>query len=306
MLQTSASLVVYQTPARELRQLLQTLQSAVDVWVVIDNSADQERAAEERKRVTTAFGGIYVASPTNTGFGGGHNLALSYLRDAGYETRYHLMVNPDIEFDPAVPSVLAKLLNERPDVGWVMPQVRSEDGSVQPLCKLLPTPIDLLGRRFLPAFLQRVFGLSQEDYELKGIADLPSEHVPFLSGCFIFARFDLLQKANGFDDRYFMYMEDVDLSRRFRQFGKLLYWPEVHVTHGHKRGSYHDLWLTLTHVRSAVLYFQRWGWFSDPERKARNAQALRSLRNEIRFAHSAERSRAEGIVEPHHWDTRRG
>ncbi|GAA3769199.1 glycosyltransferase family protein [Terriglobus aquaticus] len=306
MLQTSASLVVYQTPAAELQQLLQTLQSAVDVWVLVDNSVDQKQEAEERKQATLACGGIYVPSPTNVGFGGGHNVALSYLRDAGFATRYHLMVNPDIVFDPAILSPLTQVLNERPDVGWVMPQVRSGDGSVQPLCKLLPTPFDLLGRRFVPSFVRRLLGLSQDDYEMKGIADLSSEDVPFLSGCFVFARYDLLQKANGFDSRYFMYMEDVDLSRRFRRYGKLLYWPEVHVIHGHRRGSYHDLRLTLLHIRSAILYFQRWGWFSDRERSALNAQALRSLRNEIRFAHSAERSRAESMVEPRSWNTPHG
>ena len=298
--------MVYQTPAAELQQLLETLQSAVNVWVLVDNSIDQVQEAEARRQATLSCGGIYVPSPTNVGFGGGHNLALSYLSDVGCATEYHLMVNPDIAFEPSILAPLMQVLNERPEVGWVMPQVRSEDGSVQPLCKLLPTPFDLLGRRFAPASLQRFLGVSQDDYEMKGIAELSSDDVPFLSGCFIFARYDLLQKLNGFDSRYFMYMEDVDLSRRFRHYGKLLYWPEVHVVHGHRRGSYHDLRLTLMHIRSAIRYFRRWGWFSDPEREALNAHALRSLRNEIRFAHSAERSRTEGIVEPRSWDAPRG
>ena len=297
MLETSASLVVYQTSAAELQQLLETLQVAVSTWVLVDNSVDQVEEAELRRAATIAYGGIYLPSSINVGFGAGHNLALKLLRDSGCATPYHLMVNPDIAFDPAILEPLAQVLEERPEVGWVMPQVRSENGTIQPLCKLLPTPLDLLGRRFAPGFLHQLFGLSQEDYEMNGIADIASEHVPFLSGCFIFARHALLQKARGFDPRYFMYMEDVDLSRRFREHGKLLYWPEVHVTHGHRRGSYHDLRLTLLHIRSAILYFRRWGWFSDPARKAINSQALRSLRNEIRFAHAADRNCTERVVE---------
>ena len=298
MLQTSASLVVYQTPAAELQQLLETLQKAASPWVLVDNSVDQIEEAEARRRATVAHGGIYLPSSSNVGCGAGHNLALAMLHETGCATPHHLIVNPDISFDPAILGALAQVLEDRPDVGWVMPQVRSEDGTAQPLCKLLPTPFDLLGRRFVPGFVREFLGVSQRDYEMEGIQEISSENVPFLSGCFIFARRALLQKTNGFDSRYFMYMEDVDLSRRFREHGKLLYWPDVHVIHGHHRGSYHDLRLTLLHVRSAILYFTRWGWFSDPARKAINAQALRSLRSEIRFAHAAERNCTEQIAEP--------
>ncbi len=297
MLQTSASLVVYRTPAAELQQLLETLQDAVSTWVLVDNSVDQVQEAEVRRLATLAHGGVYLPSPKNIGFGAGHNLALTFLRATGATEPYHLVVNPDIAFDPAILKKLAQALEERPDVGWVMPQVRSSDGSVQPLCKLLPTPVDLLGRRFLPSFVRNFLGMQQSDYEMEGVYDIPSESVPFLSGCFIFARREVLHESGAFDPRYFMYMEDVDLCRRFRKHAKLLYLPEVYVEHGHHRGSYHELRLTFLHIRSAILYFQRWGWFSDPERQAVNRQALRSLRSERRFARAAERHSAERVAE---------
>ncbi len=298
MFQTSASLVVYQTPAAELQELFRTLQNAASTWVLVDNSVDQVKEAKARRVATEAFGGVYLPSPHNVGFGNGHNLALAKLIEMKCFEPYHLVVNPDIAFHPAILSQLEQVMDERPDVGWVMPQVRSEDGSVQPLCKLLPTPLDLLGRRFVPGFLRSFLGFSQRDYEMDGIANTVSEDVPFLSGCFVFARRAMLIESGGFDPGYFMYMEDVDLCRRFRNYGRLLYFPEVCVTHGHHRGSYHDIRLTFAHVRSAIRYFQRWGWLSDPDRDAINAQALRSLRSEMRFAHAKERQVTEPIVEP--------
>ena len=289
---------MYRTSAAELQQLTATLQRAVGMWVLVDNSADQAEHAEERKQLAQQHGGFYLAAPGNVGFGAGHNLALTFLREQGNTASYHLIVNPDISFAPGVLTRLEQIFEERPDVGWILPEVRSEEGLVQPLCRLLPTPADLVGRRFLPQVLLDKLGVAP-GLELECAVSEPMEQVPFLSGCFIFARRDLLEKVGGFARGYFMYMEDVDLSRRFRKYGKLLYWPEVHVTHGHHRGSYHNVRLTLIHVRSAIRYFNTWGWFTDPERDTINAQALRSARNTDSASRIADSAADERGFEPH-------
>jgi GT2 family glycosyltransferase len=298
MLPVTASLVVYQTPAAELQPLFRSLQATVKTWVLVDNSAGQPNEADTRKQAVAAHGGLYFAAPRNAGFGAGHNLALQVLRDAAITEPLHLIVNPDIAFAPEVLVQLTKVMTERTDVGWVMPQVRSEAGLAQPLCKLLPTPWDLLGRRFVPRVLQQVFGLQHSKYELKETLETASDNVPFLSGCFIFARRALLEETNGFDARYFMYMEDVDLCRRARRHAKLLYWPEVHVVHGHRRGSYHHPRLTFFHVRSAVRYFSRWGWFFDRERNVVNRRALQSVAAD-RQQLASESNMADRLAEPH-------
>ena len=277
MLQATASLVVYETPAAELLQLFHSLQTAVQDWVLVDNSAGQRGEAEALERAVLSCGGQYLAAPRNLGFGAGHNSGLKLLRDKGLTQSYHLIVNPDITFNPADLRKLAAVFEARSDVGWIMPQVRSEDGVVQPMCKLLPTPMDLLGRRFLPRVFWKVLQLDRSRYELREVLHTPSDSVPFLSGCFVFARTTLLEKTGGFDPRYFLYMEDVDLCRRALRHAKLLYWPEVSVVHGHHRGSYHNVRLMFFHVRSAVRYFSRWGWFSDPERDAMNDRARRAI-----------------------------
>jgi len=65
----------------------------------------------------------------------------------------------------------------------------------------------------------------------------------------------------GFDERYFMYMEDVDLVRRCASLGKVKYLPKMTVVHEFSKGSYHNPKLLRYHVCSAIMYFNKWGWF---------------------------------------------
>ena len=70
------------------------------------------------------------------------------------------------------------------------------------------------------------------------------------------------------------YMEDVDLCRRIGAVSRLLYWPGVAITHGYQMGSYRNRKLMWLHVRSAIGYFNKWGWIRDPGRDALNARIM--------------------------------
>lgn len=83
-----------------------------------------------------------------------------------------------------------------------------------------------------------------------------------------------LAEVGMFDERFFLYMEDADLCRRIGQKYRTVYYPEVHVTHAFKKASYKELKLLYQHMRSAVLYFNKWGWFRDPDRKRINRETL--------------------------------
>jgi GT2 family glycosyltransferase len=273
----SASLVVYNTPVAELASLLATL-SRMDLvaWLVVDNGAaidpEQSRKLEE---LVQSCGGGYRAVPANPGFGAGHNLALRAL--AGDPTDFHLMLNPDISMEDDVLRRLAQVMEEQPSVGLMMPCVVYPDGSPQFVCKLSPSPLDFALRRFAPPAIKKLFQRRLDRYELRGLEANPCDKVPFLSGCFMFARRSVLEAVGGFDERYFLYMEDVDLCRRVARRAKLLYWPYVTVTHGSFRGAYRNTRLLWAFLRSAVRYFNRWGWIFDAERRAANRAALACL-----------------------------
>lgn len=87
----------------------------------------------------------------------------------------------------------------------------------------------------------------------------------------------LLKKLGGFDERYFMYLEDVDLCRRALSHTEIIYFSGSTITHVFGKGSYESLILLGHHVRSAIAYFNKWGWFFDCQRYHYNQQCLKSI-----------------------------
>lgn len=256
----SASIVVYRNdPAQVVAAVESVLSSSARVLcTVVDNSPtpDLRQAVLDR-------GAEYLFVGANLGFGAGHNRALR--ANLGLAD-YHLMQNPDICFQADVPVTLCRLMDQNPDVGQVMPQILYPDGSEQRLCKRLPSPIDLITRRFFGSFGETLFRHRLDSYELHHLDMTVAREVPNLSGCFMFIRTAALQKAGLFDERYFMYMEDIDLCRRIGQHYKTVFYPHVAVTHGYAKASYRDKRLLGHHLRSAVRYFSKWGWIRDADR----------------------------------------
>lgn len=214
----------------------------------------------------------YTHMARNLGFGAAHNVC---IRQACADSDVHLLLNPDVRFGSDVVAALVDAFAHRPQLMAAMPQIRYPDGSLQRLCKLLPTPADLLVRRFLPVRSWRERRNAR--YELHDLPQDRESHVPTLSGCFVMLRSADLLAVGGFDERFFMYMEDVDLVRRLGMRGELLYVPAVHIDHEYAKGSYRNRRLLGYHLRSAVLYFNKWGWLLDPYRKRVNDACLREI-----------------------------
>ena len=74
-----------------------------------------------------------------------------------------------------------------------------------------------------------------------------------------------------------MYLEDVDLSRRIAEVSKVLFYPEVTVIHEYEKGSYKNKILLYYHIKSAIQYFNKWGWIYDSKRKEINNTTLKML-----------------------------
>lgn len=266
--QLSIGLVVYHTPLAELQPLLNSLSQMPGLEVgILDNGEGDEALA----LLCRQHAWHYIVPGKNLGFGAGHNLIFQQL-DA---RKYHLLLNPDIEFSPEAVSHMLAYLQDHADIGLLMPDVRYPDGTRQQLCKLLPTPMDLIARRFLPDSDWKTAG--QVRYELRNWAHDDIRAIPSLSGCFMLMRSDAFKSVRGFDERFFLYMEDFDLCRRIGQQWRTIYYPLVQVVHRHAKGSYRSRRLLMLHVRSAVTYFNKWGWFFDSDRKQKNRACLRDL-----------------------------
>lgn len=214
---------------------------------------------------------VHVHNESNLGFGAGHNIALN-LAIKNQNSTYHLVFNPDTYFTPEVLLELISFMEKNPDVGLVSPKIIYPDGSLQPLCKLLPTPLDLIGRRFFPflPFCKRQNAV----YEMRFTGYNKIMDIPFISGSFMLIRSKVVYEVGMFDERFFLYMEDADLCRRIGQKYRTVYYPKVSVTHTYKKGSYKEFDLLYQHIRSAVLYFNKWGWIRDKERHRINQKIL--------------------------------
>ena len=265
----TASIVLYNTPKNQIDTVLKSVfdSECINKLYIIDNSPnDWLRYLEDVSPIIR-----YVHSE-NLGYGEGHNIVIKHAIEDG--SKYHVVLNPDLRFDSNVISTLFNYMEANPDVGHVMPKIVNQNGEMQFLCKLIPTPFDLIFKRFLP----KVFSnKSSNKFQLK-FADYNKEmEVPYLSGCFIFFRTDALKKVNGFDERFFMYPEDIDITRRIHKTFRTVYYPSVFVYHLHAAESYHSKRMLKIHIKNMIKYFNKWGWFFDAERKRVNKETLSKL-----------------------------
>ena len=88
-------------------------------------------------------------------------------------------------------------------------------------------------------------------------------------------RTQALQKVRLFDERFFMYPEDIDLTRRIHRDFLTVYYPHVTIIHNHEKASYKSLRMLWIHTINMCRYFNKWGWFSDKERDLFNATAIK-------------------------------
>ncbi|MBV8674999.1 MAG: glycosyltransferase family 2 protein [Acidobacteriaceae bacterium] len=264
MHQVSASIVAFRNVPSELTAAISSVLSppSLATCTVVDNSSDPSL-----KDCVVAAGANYVFAGKNLGFGRGHNLT---LRTQLKRSPYQLVLNPDICFGPEVLPTLTAFMDANPSVGLVMPQIVYPDGSEQRLCKLLPTPSDLIVRRFLGRLGGTLFRKRLHDYEMRSFDMSVIREVPSLSGCFMFIRSSVLEEIGLFDPRFFMYMEDVDLCRRIGSHSKTIFFPYVFVVHGFAKGSYQNWKLLKSHAESAIKYFSKWGWTNDSSAKKLN------------------------------------
>jgi GT2 family glycosyltransferase len=251
-LSLGVSIVLYRTPIAEIQSLLDELllQGAERVYLV-DNSPltfDTFGSWQPPERV------LIIRTGMNTGYGRGHNIA---IRDSVRRHRFHLVSNPDIHLGPLVLPTLTREMERRPDVGLMMPEIVGTDGVRHYMCKRSPSPLDFTPKPLVPKKLREArrayFEMRDQSYDRE-------MDVECLSGCFMFFRSTVLQSLDGFDEQFFMYMEDFDLSRRARRIARNVYYPHVRVVHEHRRAHRHSIRLLRSFGVSLFKFFNRWGW----------------------------------------------
>jgi hypothetical protein len=225
------------------------------LYIVDNNSTDRTtHIAEEFAR---RYPNIkLILNSQNFGFGKAHNQVIEAVN-----SRYHVVCNPDILLSGDIFTPLVKFMECWHDIGIVCPKFLNIDGTIQSLNRNHPTVLDLFLRRFLPSSFRPFLKKRLAAYEMQDVGYEKSYDVPFVSGAFMFCRTDILKAVGGFDERYFLYFEDADLSRKLQIHGyRTVFWPHVTVTHAWERLAHKSLLGSLMFAQSAYQYFQKWGF----------------------------------------------
>ncbi|THB80528.1 MAG: glycosyltransferase family 2 protein [Desulfobacteraceae bacterium] len=189
------------------------------------------------------------------GYGTNHN---HNLRRAN--GKYIVFMNSDMIIMPDTFEKLFVFMEENEDVGLCSANVLNTDGTMQYLYKRYPTILDLSLRRFAPGFITRMFRKRLDQYEMRDDAYHSVVDVPFISGCFMFCRTDLIRQVSGFDERFFLYFEDVDLCRKVQNHARTVSFPEAVVVHRWERMAHKKARWFYIFVLSAFKYFNKWGY----------------------------------------------
>lgn len=254
----SCSIVLYKNDLSILNKAIESILSLNVNFILflVDNSpTDDLRIYFTDERI------VYIHNPSNPGFGASHNLAI--IESISLGSVFHLVLNPDVYFERGSVEKIIDFMEQNIGVGLLMPQIRYPNEKLQYLCKTNPNLFVLFARGFLPHRIQLLFKKRLDTYQYKNfdyneiIFD-----VPYLSGCFMFFRTSALISAGFFDEDFFMYLEDADISRRILKYNRTVYYPNVKVYH-HYAGLTHKLlkfkWIT---IQSAYVYFNKWGWLN--------------------------------------------
>lgn len=195
----------------------------------------------------------FHALQENKGYGGANNVVVRKIHST-----YHLIMNPDVTFEPDLIKRMAAYMDAHPDIAILTPRLFYPDGTEQFVPRMQPTL-----RRMAGSTLEKRFGPAaawRDEYTLRKLEPEGPMQVEMASGSFLFIRTHVLFRLQGFDERFFLYMEDADLSRRALKYGRIVYNPDFCVTHLWRRDSAHHLSARLQHLRSAWQYYHKWGW----------------------------------------------
>lgn len=227
---------------------------------VVDNGSTDGTQEIVRNLVSPDI--TLIENDRNLGFGGGHNLILPQL-----DSRYHLCINPDVILESDVVSGIAGYLDIHEDIGILTPKVLNSDETLQLLPKRDPRLVYLLARRVNLPCLRKY----RREYEMGDLDSRKECDIEFCTGCFMFMRTQLFRELCGFDERFFMYFEDADLTRRIREKARAQYNPEFTVVHHWERAGGKSLKFFIIQVVSMFRYMAKWRGQKERKRKVREA-----------------------------------
>ena len=258
------------SPGRHLDRFLATLSHATErpVTVVMADNGSTDGAPEEAlERHPNAR---LLHTGANLGYGAAVNRAVAdYLADPATDSEFFVVANPDVQWGPRSIDAMLEAAARWPRAGALGPLIRDPDGSVYPSARHQPSLI----RGGMHAVVGPVWKSNPwtAAYRQERV-ELSERPVGWLSGSCLLLRRAAFDEVRGFDERYFMYMEDVDLGDRLHEAGWLnVYVPTAEILHdkGHSTGRDPARNLAAHHTSTYTFLADRHrGWWQAPLRWA--------------------------------------
>lgn len=209
----------------------------------------------------------FIRSEKNLGFAGGNNLGVKHAGGDGVGGEYLFFLNPDTAVFEDTLQKMVDYIQSHPDTGILGAQLVYADGTVQESCRRDMRFLDLIVKR--TPLRKFPWGKTRlENYLMGDFDHEKTQPVELITGAAMMMRRDLFERIGGFDERYFLFMEDFDLCKKVRAVGaekyKIIYFPEARIHHYHKRLSDGNAALLLAkkvfwlHLSSAAKYFWKW------------------------------------------------
>jgi len=217
--------------------------------VVVDNGSRDDSVARIRKEFPDL---LLVESAENVGYAGGANIGIAATR-----APIVAVLNNDLTFAFGTARPLVEKLETTPRIGATGPLIRNLDGSVYPSARCIPSVFVAVGHGLLGLWWQS--NPFTRRYRQLDIDPNVGREVDWLSGSAIWLRREALDAIGGWDERYFMYMEDVDLCWRLRRAGwHIVYEPAAEIVHVQgATTAKHPYRMLVEHHRSAWRFARR-------------------------------------------------
>lgn len=259
----TGSLVTYHNNFEDLQNVFDSfLNTDLDIRLFIsDNSSNK---SIEKLCIDSRV--EYIFNNSNKGFGTAHNVGIKKAEELN--STYHFIINPDVYFDKGTLENMVDFMEKNKDIGLLMPKILYPNGDIQYVCKLLPTPFNFFARSLLPnwKWVQRI----NDRFEMKFTEYDKVMEVPYISGCFMCFRTPVLKDIGYFDENIFLHLEDTDISRRTHKKYRTVMLPSAIVYHKWEKATYKSKKIRNATIKSAIYYFNKYGWFFDKERRKIN------------------------------------
>lgn len=252
------------SPGMHLQALLDSIPAATSestrVIMADNGSLDGAPEAAERKGYAEL-----LRTGGNLGYGTAINRAVTAIAQQPHKYRqdFVVIVNPDVEFSAGSIDHLLAAAERHPQGGAFGPLIREDDGSVYPSARNIPLLLPGIGH----ALFSRIWPTNPWTAAYMRSEDVSERTAGWLSGACLLVRRDAFDRIGGFDEGYFMYMEDVDLGDRLGQAGwENVFVPSAEIRHdlGHSAGDFPELMLPAHHESAYKFqsdrYNQPWHW----------------------------------------------